>query len=271
MIRIAVSGAAGRMGRQVIAAIAEDEQTSLSGALEASKHPALGRDAAVLAGVPEGKVIITDDMSKAFDNADVVVDFSVPRSSLAVLTEAARRAMPAVSGTTGLSEDDVATVVGLAEKIPIVMTPNMSVGVNLLFALTDEVARVLGDDFDVEIIEAHHNQKADAPSGTAKRLFEIAARALRRDPAEVGVYGRKGIVGKRTPNEIGIHAIRAGDIVGEHTVLFASEGERLELVHRVTSRMSLARGAVRAALWVVDRKPGLYDMQDVLALHKKHG
>jgi 4-hydroxy-tetrahydrodipicolinate reductase len=271
MIKVVISGAAGRMGRQVIAAISEDPETSVSGALEAPKHPALGRDAGVFAGLPENRVIITDDISKAFKDADVVIDFSGPRSSVKVVAEAARRGMPAVSGTTGLSEDDVAKIVGLAKKIPIVMTPNMSVGVNLLFAITDEVARVLGDDFDVEIIEAHHNQKVDAPSGTAKRLFEIVARALRRDPKEVGVYGRQGVVGKRTGSEIGVHAIRAGDIIGEHTVLFASEGERIELVHRVTSRMSLARGAVRAAHWVVDKEPGLYDMQDVLSLRRRHG
>jgi 4-hydroxy-tetrahydrodipicolinate reductase len=270
MIRVVVSGAAGRMGRQVIAAIVEDELTAVSGALEAPEHPAIGHDAGVNAGLAKEGVHITDDLSKAFDGADVVIDFSSPPSSLAVLSEAARRGMPAVSGTTGLSEDDVAAVVDLTKKIPVVMTPNMSVGVNLLFAITDEVARVLGDDFDVEIIEAHHNQKVDAPSGTAKRLLEIVARALRRDPEEVGVHGRLGMVGKRNRNEIGVHAIRAGDIVGEHTVLFASEGERIELVHRLTSRTSLARGAVRAARWIVDKEPGLYDMQDVLALRRKH-
>jgi 4-hydroxy-tetrahydrodipicolinate reductase len=269
MIKVVISGAAGRMGRQVIAAIAEDDEMTVSGALEAAGHPALGRDAGSYAGLGESKVIITDDMSAAFKGAGVAIDFTGPRSSLAVISEAAKRGMPAVSGTTGLSEEDLERVRELSEKIPIVMTPNMSVGVNLLFALSDEVARVLGDDFDVEIIEAHHNQKADAPSGTARRLFEIISRALKRDPKEVGVYGRQGMVGKRTRAEIGIHAVRAGDIVGEHTVLFASEGERVELVHRLTSRMGLARGAVRAANWVVDKGPGLYDMQDVLALRKK--
>lgn len=271
MIRVVVSGAAGRMGRQVIAAIADDEEMSVSGALEAAGHPALGRDAGACAGLAENRVIITDDISAAFEGADVVIDFSGPRSALAVISEAAGRRMPAVSGTTGLSEEDIGKVGEFAEKIPILMTPNMSVGVNLLFALSDEAARVLGDDFDVEIIEAHHNQKVDAPSGTARRLFEIISRALRRDPRQVGVYGRQGMVGKRPRGEIGIHAVRAGDIVGEHTVLFASEGERIELVHRVTSRMTLARGALRAARWVVDKGPGLYDMQDVLALRRRHG
>ncbi len=270
MIRVVVSGAAGRMGRQVIAAIGEYDDMAVSGALEAAGHPALGQDAGAYAGLPENRVIITDDISKAFETADVVVDFSGPRSALAAISQAASRSMPAVSGTTGLSDEDVGKVTKLAKKIPIVMTPNMSVGVNLLFALSDEVARVLGDDFDVEIIEAHHNQKVDAPSGTARRLFEIVSRALKRDPKEVGVYGRRGMVGKRPRGEIGIHAVRAGDIVGEHTVLFASEGERVELVHRLTSRMSLARGGVRAARWVISRDPGLYDMQDVLALRRKH-
>jgi 4-hydroxy-tetrahydrodipicolinate reductase len=269
MIKVVVSGAAGRMGRQVIAAIAEDDEMTVSGALEAAGHQALGRDAGSYAGLGENRVIITDNMSAAFKGAGVVVDFTGPRSSVAAISEAAKRGMPAVSGTTGLSEEDLERVREFSSKIPIVMTPNMSLGVNLLFALSDEVARVLGDDFDVEIIEAHHNQKADAPSGTARRLFEIVSRALKRDPKEVGVYGRQGMVGKRTHAEIGIHAVRAGDIVGEHTVLFASEGERIELVHRLTSRMGLARGAVRAARWVVDKGPGLYDMQDVLALRKK--
>jgi 4-hydroxy-tetrahydrodipicolinate reductase len=271
MIRVVISGAAGRMGRQVIAAIGEDPEIEVSGALEAPKHPSLGRDSGAYAGLPENRIIITDEIPKAFKGAEVVIDFSGPRSSVKVMSEAARRGMPAVSGTTGLSEDDVGQVMVFAETVPIVMTPNMSVGVNLLFAVSDEVARVLGDDFDVEIIEAHHNQKADAPSGTARRLLEIISRALRRDPKEVGVYGRQGMVGKRTGSEIGVHAIRAGDIIGEHTVLFASEGERIELVHRVSSRMALARGAVRAARWVVDKEPGLYDMQDVLALRRKHG
>jgi 4-hydroxy-tetrahydrodipicolinate reductase len=269
MIRVVISGAAGRMGRQVIAAIAEDDEMAVSGALEAPKHPALGRDSGGYAGLADNGVAITDDIAAAFDDADVAIDFSGPRSALAAIAEAAKRRMPAVSGTTGLSEEDVAKVNAFAKNIPIVMTPNMSVGVNLLFALSDEVARVLGDEFDVEIIEAHHNQKVDAPSGTARRLFEIISRALQRDPQQVGVFGRQGMVGKRPPGEIGIHAVRAGDIVGEHTVLFASEGERIELIHRLTSRMSLARGGVRAARWVGGKAPGLYDMQDVLALRRK--
>jgi 4-hydroxy-tetrahydrodipicolinate reductase len=269
MIRVVVSGAAGRMGRQVIAAIGEYDDMAVSGALEAPGHPALGRDAGGFAGQPDSGIIITDDIEAAFDDADVVVDFSGPRSSLAAIDQAVKRKMPAVSGTTGLSEQDMGKVEAFSRKIPIVMTPNMSIGVNLLFAVSDEVARVLGDDFDVEIIEAHHNQKVDAPSGTARRLLEIISRALKRDSQQVGVFGRQGMVGKRPPGEIGVHAVRAGDIVGEHTVLFASEGERIELVHRVTSRMPLARGAVRAARWVVGRPSGLYDMQDVLALRKR--
>jgi len=271
MIRVVVSGAAGRMGRQVISAIGEDEELTVSGALEAPGHQAVGRDAGACAGTRDCGIVVTDNIESAFEDADVVIDFSMPRSSIAAVAEAAKRSIPAVCGTTGLSEEDIDRVNVFAKKIPIVMTPNMSVGVNLLFALADEVARVLGDDFDVEIIEAHHNQKVDAPSGTARRLFEIVSRALRRDPKEVGVYGRQGMVGKRPQGEIGIHAIRAGDIVGEHTVLFAAEGERIELVHRLSSRMALASGAVRAARWVIGKAPGLYDMQDVLALRRRHG
>ncbi len=271
MIRVAVSGAAGRMGRQIIAMVTDDEQMTVSGALEARTHPTLGGDCGSCAGKAPNRVVITDDMSRALEGADVVIDFTAPGSSVAVIAEAARRGIPAVSGTTGLSDDDILAVTKHSEKIPIVMTPNMSVGVNLLFALSDEVARVLGDDYDVEIIEAHHNQKVDAPSGTARRLFEIVSRALKRDPLQVGIYGRQGMIGKRPRNEIGIHAVRAGDIVGEHTVLFATDGERIELVHRLSNRMPLARGAVRAAKWVIDRDPGLYDMHDVLNLRKKHG
>lgn len=268
MIRTVVSGAAGRMGRQVIAAAAEDDEITIVGALEASGHGALGQDAGTNAAIAPLGVPITDDREAAFSNADVVIDFSTPGSTLAVITEAARRGVAAVSGTTGHPDENVKAIEGLSRKIPIVMAPNMSVGINLLFALSEEVARVLGDDFDVEIIEAHHNQKVDAPSGTAKRLFEIISRALGRDPRTIGVYGREGMVGKRTKREIGVHAVRAGDIVGEHTVLFATTGERIELVHRVSSRMTLARGALRAAKWVVGKEPGLYEMLDVLDLRR---
>ncbi len=268
MLRAVISGAAGRMGRQVIAAISQDDTITISGALEAAGSGYVGRDAGELGGTGSMGVVVTDDVAQALSGADVVIDFSTPGSALTLLTEASRLGVAAVSGTTGHPEENIRRIETLAKKIPIVMTPNMSVGINLLFALSEEVARTLGDDFDVEIIESHHNQKVDAPSGTAKRLLEIIARALERDQREVGVYGRQGIVGKRTKKEIGVHAIRAGDIVGEHTVLFGTTGERIELTHRLSSRMPLAKGAVRAAKWVVGKKPGLYEMLDVLELRK---
>jgi 4-hydroxy-tetrahydrodipicolinate reductase len=269
MIRVVVSGAAGRMGKQVIATLVDDGGFVLVGALEATGHGAVGSDAGTGAGTAPLGVPITDDRAAALGDADVVIDFSTPDSALAVVAEAARRGLAVVTGTTGHSDEGVARIAGLAKDIPVVMTPNMSAGVNLLFALSEEVARVLGDDFDVEIIEAHHNQKVDAPSGTAKRLMEIIARARGKDPHDAAVHGREGMVGKRQRGEIGVHAVRAGDIVGEHTVIFGTTGERIELVHRFSSRMPLARGAVRAATWVVGKKPGFYDMLDVLDLRAK--
>jgi 4-hydroxy-tetrahydrodipicolinate reductase len=266
MIRAVVSGAAGRMGRQVIAVLALDGGFTLVGALEAPGHGAVGSDAGTGAGTAPLGVLITDDRAAALADADVVIDFSTPDSTLGVVEEAARIGLAVVTGTTGHSDENVKRIAGLAKDIPVVMAPNMSVGVNLLFALSEEVAHVLGDDYDVEIIEAHHNQKVDAPSGTAKRLLEIIARARGKDPGDAAVHGREGMVGKRPRGEIGVHAIRAGDIVGEHTIIFGTTGERIELVHRLSSRIILARGAVRAATWVVGKKPGLYDMLDVLGL-----
>ncbi|MBN1880823.1 MAG: 4-hydroxy-tetrahydrodipicolinate reductase [Deltaproteobacteria bacterium] len=269
MINVAISGASGRMGRTVMTALMGEGDMTLSGALEMPGHPALGTPALAEQGGPgeaAERIKITDDMKAALEGADVLIDFSSPEGTVAVIRAAADAKIAAVTGTTGLSDDDVTRVTEASSVIPVVMAPNMSVGVNVLFKIAGEVAAVLGSAYDVEIIEAHHRQKVDAPSGTAKRLYEIIARALERDTEKAGVYGREGMVGKRTTEEIGVMAVRAGDIVGEHTVIFGGIGERIELVHRAHSRMTLASGAVRAARWVIGRQPGMYDMQDVLGL-----
>jgi len=269
MINVAINGAGGRMGRMVMTMLMGESDMTLTGALEVPGHPALGSPALGEPGSADDtaeKIIITDDPGKALEGANVLIDFSSPEGTVAAIRAASDRAIPAVTGTTGLSDKDVSLVVAASSVIPVVMAPNMSVGVNLLFKIAGEVAAILGDTYDVEIVEAHHRQKVDAPSGTAKRLYEIIARALERDAGEVGVYGREGMVGKRTTEEIGVMAVRAGDIVGEHTVIFGGIGERIELVHRAHSRMTFASGAIRAARWVLGRNSGLFDMQDVLGL-----
>jgi len=251
----------------VMTALMGENDMALSGALEMPGHPTLGTPALTEPGSSEEateKIIITDDVAVAFEGANVLIDFSSPEGTIAAIQAAANAGVAAVTGTTGLTDDDVSLVVEASKAIPVVMAPNMSVGVNLLFKIAGEVAAVLGNSYDVEIIEAHHRQKMDAPSGTAKRLYEIIARVLERDTEKVGVCGREGMVGKRTTEEIGVMAVRAGDIVGEHTVLFGGIGERIELVHKLHSRMTLATGAIRAARWVTGRQPGIYDMQDVL-------
>ena len=269
-INVVVNGAAGRMGKMVINSVSQDDELKLVGALEPSGNPVIGTDAGLNAGVRELGVKISDDLT-AIKDVDVIIDFSVPKSTLEVAATASKMGVAVVTGTTGIDDAGVDKIKKHSEIIPIVMAPNMSVGVTLLFKLAGEVAELLGDDFNVEIVEAHHNQKVDSPSGTAKRLYEIIAKALNRDDKKVGVYGREGIVGKRAKDEIGVFAVRAGDIVGEHTVIFGGIGERIELVHKAHSRMTFVKGAIRAAKWLcsVDeggKKSGLYDMNDVLGL-----
>jgi 4-hydroxy-tetrahydrodipicolinate reductase len=266
MISVAVTGAAGRMGKMIISAIDREAGFRLVGAIEAAGNPAIGADAGLNAGVAHADVAITDDARSAIEKADVLIDFSIPEATLRALKSCSDAGVAVVTGTTGIKEAQRKKFDEFAKKIPIVAAPNMSMGVNLLFRLTREVTEILGKDFDVEIIEMHHNQKVDAPSGTARKLLEITARALGRNPDDVGNYGRAGHVGKRTPEEIGVLAVRAGDTVGEHTVIFGGSGERLELVHKAHSRMTFVRGAIRAAAWIVTKKPGLYDMLDVLGL-----
>jgi len=266
MTRIAVPGAAGRMGRNLIDACQRAEGVSLGAATERPGHELLGSDAGVVAGVGELGVAIGDNMETLADNFDVLVDFTVPAVTLAHLDICRRHGKSMVIGTTGFSDEQKQQISDAAKDISIVFAPNMSVGVNLCLKLLDITARVLGDDVDIEIIEAHHRHKVDAPSGTALRMGEVVADALGRDLKTCAVYGREGITGPRERNTIGFETIRAGDIVGEHTVMFAAEGERVEITHKASSRMTFAAGAVRAAGWVVQQPGGLYDMADVLGL-----
>ena len=262
---IAVAGAAGRMGRSVIQAGVEAAGIRLAAALEMPGHDSAGIDAGLVAGVGELGVRIVDRPAD-LGPFDVLIDFTNPGSALAHLEECVRRGRPAVVGTTGFDASQRAAARELAGRVPVVLAPNMSVGVNLCFRLIENAAKALGDEVDIEIIEAHHRHKVDAPSGTALRMGEVVAGALGRDLRECAVYGREGRTGERARATIGFETIRAGDIVGEHTVMFAGIGERIEITHRSSSRMNYAAGALRAARWVRGRSAGLYDMQDVLGL-----
>lgn len=266
MVNAAVTGAAGRMGKAIISAIRESSRISLYGAHEREGSPFIGHDAGEVAGLSTAGVKITDNRGKAFKGADVIIDFTTPEASIKNLEDAVSLKKAIVIGTTGFSHHQRDHIKELSPKTRVVMAPNMSIGINLLLKLVHDAARVIGADYDIEIIEAHHRHKKDAPSGTAIRIAEVAAAALGREFEDVAVYERKGIIGERKSEEIGIQTIRAGDIVGDHTVLFGGIGERLELTHRASSRQTFAVGAVKAAIWVESRPAGLYDMQDVLGL-----
>lgn len=266
MRRIAVIGAAGRMGKTLIEAIQQAEGASLTVAIERPQSSLVGADAGELAGVGKLGVQVVGELEQVLGDFDVLIDFTHPTSTLVNLDicRAAGKAM--VIGTTGFSEDEKQRITEAAQSIPVVFAPNFSVGVNLTLKLLDMAARVMGDEADIEIIEAHHRHKVDAPSGTALRMGEVVADALGRNLQEVAVYGREGQTGARDRNTIGFATIRAGDVVGDHTVLFATEGERVEITHKASSRMTFAKGAVRSAIWVAQHNSGLFDMQDVLAL-----
>lgn len=266
MLKIAVTGAAGRMGKALIEAISESKTAVVSAAIERPSSSLMGCDAGELAGVGANGVIVVGELSACIEQFDVLVDFSVPASTLANAKLCAANQKAMVIGTTGFDAEQLRQLHATFEIMPVVMAANYSVGVNLCFKLTELAASVLGDTADIEIIEAHHRHKVDAPSGTALRLGEVVANTLGRDLNEVAVYAREGHTGVREQKTIGFATIRAGDVVGDHTVLFADEGERVEITHKASSRMAFAAGAVRAALWVKQQPAGRYDMQDVLSL-----
>lgn len=265
MIRIAVPGAAGRMGQTLIQAVAASEDMRLTAATVRPDSEVLGKDAGMLAGIGQLGVPVRADLKECAD-FDVLLDFTLPELCQTFVEYCRARGKRLVIGTTGLRDQDLVVIEAAARDIPIVLSPNMSVGVNLALKLLETAAKVLGDEVDVEVIEAHHRYKLDAPSGTALRMGEVVAKALGRELKACAQYGRQGNTGERDRRTIGFAAIRAGDIVGEHTVLFAGEGERLEITHRASSRMAFANGALKAARWLMAQEPGLYDMQDVLGL-----
>ncbi len=268
MIYATVAGAGGRMGQAIIGAMLKNRSFALSGALERDDSPFIGKDAGEALGEKTG-IRITESRDKAFKKADVIIDFSTPDASMKNLEECVSLKKAIVIGTTGFSHIQRDALKELGAKTRVLVSPNMSIGINLLLKLAAEAAVVLGKDYDIEITEWHHRHKKDAPSGTAARIAEVIAGAVNRDIEKVAVYERKGIVGERMPDEIGIQSIRAGDIVGDHTVLFGGIGERLEITHRASSRDTFALGALRAALWVNAMPNGVYDMQDALGIKAK--
>ncbi|HZP37449.1 MAG TPA: 4-hydroxy-tetrahydrodipicolinate reductase [Methylomirabilota bacterium] len=266
MADVVVAGAAGRMGSRLVALLQQETGLRLVGALEAPGHPALGRDAGESAGVGRLGIPIGDDVDAVLGKDRILIEFSVPEASLAHARQVARHGGRAVIGTTGFTAAQREELARIGGSIPLLVSPNMSVGVNVAFKVLADMARLLGDDYDVEIVETHHRFKKDAPSGTALRMAEVVAQALGRDLRETAVYDRHARLAERSRKEIGMAALRSGDVVGEHTVVFGSLGERLELTHRAHSRDNFARGALRGARFIATARPGLYSMQDVLGL-----
>lgn len=265
MLKVVIAGASGRMGQALLEGIFADDELRLHGAIDRADSPRIGHDAGEQFGRVTG-VKITADVASALAGADVLVDFTRPEASMEYLAICERTGAKLVLGTTGFSAEQKQQIAAAAQKIAVVFAPNMSVGVTLLINLVQAAAKVLADGYDVEIIEAHHRHKVDAPSGTALRLGEAAASALGRDLQTCAVYGREGVTGERDANTIGFATVRGGDVVGDHTVLFAGIGERVELTHKASSRATFALGALRAAKYLADRQSGLFDMQDVLGL-----
>ena len=266
MKRVAIVGAAGRMGRNLVTACHEHPDLTVSVATERAGSSLVGADVGELAGVGNIGVAIVDDLSAVTDQFDVLIDFTSIEATLGHLEICRAAGRSVVIGTTGFSNEQKQQIEVAAKDVPVVFAPNMSVGVNLCLKLLDIAARVMGDEVDIEVIEAHHRHKVDAPSGTALRMGEVVADALGRNLDECAVYGREGQTGERDRKTIGFETIRAGDIVGEHTVMFADIGERVEITHKASSRMTFANGAARAAAWLSDKQSGLFDMQDVLGL-----
>jgi len=263
MIKIAIFGAGGRMGQALIRCARRLNDLKVVAAIEADQCPLLGKDAGIVAGTMDIGVLISDDVRKGADKADVLIDFSFPSSSAKHALLAAEIKKPIVFGTTGLNNNEKESLKKASARTAVLWSPNMSLGVNILDTIIGQIAKKLAN-YDIEIIETHHSHKTDAPSGTALRLAETAASARGVSLDHVAVYGRKGNVGERKPGQIGVLSVRAGDVVGDHTVIFATEGERLEITHRASSRDCFALGALRAAQWIIKRPPGFYDMRDVL-------
>ena len=266
MTRIAVTGAAGRMGKTLIEAIALADGAHLSAAIERPDSSLLGADAGELAGLGKNGIAVVGSIDEVVEEFDVLIDFTAPVATLANAGACKDAGRKMVIGTTGFNDEQKEELLTAQNEVALCMASNFSVGVNLCFKLLDTAARVLGDDVDIEIYEAHHRHKVDAPSGTALSMGEVVADALGRNLKKCAVYGREGQTGARERDTIGFATVRAGDIVGDHTVMFAAEGERVEITHKASSRMSFARGAVRAAVWLNDKDKGLFDMQDVLDL-----
>jgi 4-hydroxy-tetrahydrodipicolinate reductase len=263
--RIAVAGASGRMGQMLVEAVRQADDCVLAGALDIPSSPALGQDAGAFGGKATG-VLITSDLKAGLAPAHALIDFTRPEGTLAHLAVCRELGVNLVIGTTGFSDAQKAEIEAASHDIAIMMAPNMSVGVNVVLKLLDMAARALSQGYDIEIVEAHHRHKVDAPSGTALKMGEVVAAALGRDLKECAIYGREGVTGERDPSTIGFATIRGGDIVGDHTVLFAGTGERIEITHKSSSRATYAQGSLRAARFLAGRKSGLYDMNDVLGL-----
>jgi 4-hydroxy-tetrahydrodipicolinate reductase len=266
MVRAIVAGAAGRMGGRIIHMIRQSKDLDLGAAFERSEHPSVKQDVGEVVGLGKLGIRVAGSLKEVLNQGEVLIDFTHPEATVANLRTAAGSGLAVVIGTTGIAGRMMDEVRGLAGGMRCVMSPNMSVGVNVMFRIAGEMAKILGKDYDMEILEVHHRFKKDAPSGTAMRLAQILAASTDRNLDEVAVYERRGMIGERTEKEIGLQTWRAGDITGEHTIMFGGIGERLELIHRAHNRDNFARGAIKAAAWVVDQRPGLYDMQDVLGL-----
>ncbi|MCP5464581.1 MAG: 4-hydroxy-tetrahydrodipicolinate reductase [Deltaproteobacteria bacterium] len=265
---ILVAGANGRMGKNIIRMVVEDPKTMLVGATDHPESSVQGADAGLNAGTQVASVTISPDLERSLQKAHgaVIIDFSSPETTVKNVERAKEFKTPLVIGTTGFSEEQREFILNAAESLPIVLTPNMSVGMNLVFEMVEQAARILNDDYDIEVFEAHHRRKKDSPSGTANKLAQIICEATGRDYPEDLCFERNGIVGERTKKEIGMQVLRGGDIVGEHTVFFCGEGERIEIKHVANRRTTFAAGAIRAAKWVATQKPGLYTMKNVLGL-----
>lgn len=264
--RIAIIGASGRMGKALIEAVTQNSTASLGAAIGRPGSSLIGADAGEIAGIGKQNIILLDDLSQCMDSFDVLIDFTTPQTTLANAELCAAHGKGIIVGTTGFSAAEKQALLAYQDRIPLCIAANFSTGVNLCLKLLQTAAQVLGADADIEIVEAHHRHKVDSPSGTALRMGEVIAETLNRDLDKVAIYGREGQIGPRQRDSIGFATVRGGDVVGDHTVMFLADGERVEITHKASSRLSFARGAVRAAIWLQKQKKGVFDMQDVLGL-----